>query len=128
MIRRPLQNSYDYEDDRYNGPERRRSYMSPEEPIQQQQKPTSTPLPFWLQVAGFLFTLIASSVGTYMSLHDEQLRLSFELNELKKETSEANEVHNKTHEKIFGQIEKVSYQTQSIEDTITSLMQSNRKR
>ena len=124
MINRPRKLRYDDDDvGAYNGPERRRQY-TPEEP----QKPASTPLPFWLQLVAFLFTLIASSVGTYMSLHDEQLRLGYELSTLKKDTAEANEIHNKTHEKIFNQIERISDQTQSIEDTMTSIMQTSRKR
>jgi len=126
MINRQRKLRFDDDDDAgrgYNGPERRRQY-APEEP----QKPASTPLPFWLQLVAFVFTLIVSSVGTYMSLHDEQLRLSYELSTLKKDTVEANEIHNKTHEKIFNQIERISVQTQSIEDTMTSIMQTSRKR
>jgi hypothetical protein len=79
-----------------------------------------------VQLAGFILTLIGSSVGTYISLHDEQLRLAFNLSQLQTEAKEANEVHNKTHEKIFQQIDRVSSQVQSMEDTMTSIMQQRK--
>jgi hypothetical protein len=122
MIRRTNQR---YDDDRpvYSGPERRQTY------IETEVEPTSKtpPLPFWVQLAGFILTLIGSSVGTYISLHDEQLRLAFNLSQLQTEAKEANEVHNKTHDKIFQQIDRVSIQVHSMEDTMTSIMQQRKR-
>lgn len=126
MIRRPTSQQSIYDDPPvYNGPERRQAWIYEPEPPTNKEK--SNPLPFWVQLAGFILTLIGSSVGTYISLHDEQLRLAFNLTQLQTEAKEANEVHNKTHEKIFQQIDRVSSQVQSMEDTMTSIMQQRKR-
>jgi hypothetical protein len=122
MIRR-TQTRYDDDLPIYSGPERRQQPY-----IESVPEPTKTsPFPFWLQLVGFIVTLIGSSVGTYISLHDEQLRLAFNLSQLQTEAKEANEVHNKTHDKIFQQIDRVSIQVHSMEDTMTSIMQQRKR-
>jgi hypothetical protein len=117
MIRRTNPPPYNDEDDgrMYVGPERRAINITmPEQP--------KTPMPFWVQLAAFIFTVAASSIGTYISLHDEQLRLGFAIRQLETDTKEANDIHNKTHDKIFSQIEQLSSQLQSTESTMTSIM------
>jgi hypothetical protein len=131
MIRRPSNDQHvipSYHDDEqhvYTGPERRNQDIVINMPDPKTDKP---PMPFWVQLAAFVFTLLCSSIGTYLSLHDEQLRLSFKLEQIEKEFKAANEVHNKTHDRIFEQIDRVSVQLQSTEDTMTSIMQQRSKK
>lgn len=124
MIRRPNQYNDEEDDRRYVGPERRAINITMPSPPEQPK----TPMPFWVQLAAFIFTVGASSIGTYMSLHDEQLRLGFAIRQLETDTKEANDIHNKTHEKIFNQIDQLSSQLQSTEQTMTSIMNKNYNR
>lgn len=91
-----------------------------EEKVEKSDKDKKEPftLPFIWQVMVTIGTILITSVGLYITNHDEQLRMQLEFKSFQERYKEDQERHTQTHNKIFEELKQLTIHTQSLEESV----------